>query len=84
MRVYIDLQGIRLIVEIEATDTIIDVKKIIESKTFIPIMFCRLIFSDHVLDNTLTLSDYNITANSILTFIHYNPFYLTDELKTCA
>ena len=57
--------------EIEATDTIEDVKAKIENKEGIPLYAQQLMFATKLLEDDYTVSDYNIQNHSVV-FLNLN------------
>ena len=63
------LNGTTITLEVEPSDTIKSVKEKIQDTEGIPTNEQRLIFEGRHLEDGRTLSDYNISANSILNLI---------------
>jgi hypothetical protein len=61
-----DLRGRLIPLKVKSSDTIINVKKKIQEKEGIPVEQQRLILGNHLLDDNLTLANYNIQEKSII------------------
>ena len=61
--------GRTIALDVEASDTIANLKKILKNKEGIPKVQQRLLFMDQQLEDSCTLSDYNIQQNNILTLL---------------
>jgi LPXTG-motif cell wall-anchored protein len=62
----VDITGKNITLEVEPTNTIADIKQMIEEKTGIPPDMQILKFADKVLENNRTLADYNIQKESTI------------------
>lgn len=60
------LQGRTITLDVDPNDTIQSLKQKIESKENIPVQEQRLIYSGKQLNDTFTLSDYNVQDQSTL------------------
>jgi len=60
------LTGKSIVMEVDATDSISHIKKIIEDKEGIPIDQQRLIYGGKQLEDSRQLSDYNIQRDSTI------------------
>uniref|UniRef100_UPI0039E1FEA1 ubiquitin variant R10 n=1 Tax=synthetic construct TaxID=32630 RepID=UPI0039E1FEA1 len=75
MKIYVKLQdGTVIELEVEPSDTILEVKEKIYEKTGIPPEDQILIYKGKVLEDSKTLADYNIQENDVL--------YLVRRLKS--
>jgi ubiquitin len=67
MQIYArNLIGRLIPLKVKSSDTIINVKKKIQEKEGIPVEQQRLILGNHLLDDNLTLANYNIQEKSII------------------
>ncbi len=70
MQIFVKLTtGRTITLDVEASDTIATVKSLIKNKEGIPKVQQRLLFMDQQLEDSCTLSDYNIQQNNILTLL---------------
>jgi len=63
------LTGKRVSLRVKRSNTIVNVKKKIVDRENIPVQEQRLIFAGKLLDDNLTLANYNIQENSTLDIV---------------